>query len=53
MTASIAGGVATGEPFNCPAGTEDTITLLTNWTNTESGNPGTALYVYRLARADT
>jgi len=44
VTASIAGGVATGEPFNCPAGTEDTITLLTNWTNTESGNPGTALY---------
>ena len=44
VTASGAGGVATAPPFNCPEGTEDTITLLTNWTNTKSGNPGTALY---------
>lgn len=44
VTASGAGGVATAAPYNCPAGTEDTITLLTNWKNIKSGNPGTALY---------
>ncbi|SCZ87845.1 BZ3500_MvSof-1268-A1-R1_Chr2-3g05313 [Microbotryum saponariae] len=31
VTASGSGGVATSAPFNCVAGTEDTITLLVEW----------------------
>lgn len=44
LVASGATGVASGEPYNCPEGTEDTITLLTDWTNTQSKNTGTAVY---------
>jgi len=44
VVASGATGVASGEPFNCPKGTEDTITLMTEWENTVSQNKGTALY---------
>jgi D-galacturonate reductase len=35
-------GVATGEPYNCHAGTHDTITLMVQFQNT-SGNLGTAV----------
>lgn len=44
VTASASTGVAHAEPYNCPAGTEDTITLMTNWINKGSGNSGTAIY---------
>lgn len=44
VTASGATGVAHSDEFKCPKGTEDTITLLTEWENTASGNRGTALY---------
>lgn len=37
-------GVASAEPYGCPKGTEDTITLMTEWKNLESGNTGTAIY---------
>jgi D-galacturonate reductase len=37
-------GVANSEPFNCPANTEDTITIMTQWENLSSGNVGTAVY---------
>lgn len=43
VVASGATGIANAEPYNCPASTEDTITLLTDWVNT-GGNTGTALY---------
>ncbi|KAH6565772.1 hypothetical protein BASA50_003373 [Batrachochytrium salamandrivorans] len=44
VTASAAAGVATGAPYDCVAGTMDTITLLVTWENIASGNPGTAVY---------
>ena len=44
VTALGTTGVADAEPFNCPKGTEDTITLLTKWINKPSGNVGTAVY---------
>ncbi|OZJ05262.1 hypothetical protein BZG36_01942 [Bifiguratus adelaidae] len=46
VTASAATGVASSEPFNLVAGTEDTITLLTNWHSMKHGNThqGTAVY---------
>jgi D-galacturonate reductase len=44
LTASGATGVAHGDEFKCPKGTEDTITLVTDWENTDSGNMGTAIY---------
>eukprot|EP00040_Diaphanoeca_grandis_P011761 m.60304 g.60304 ORF g.60304 m.60304 type:complete len:432 (+) comp22825_c0_seq1:112-1407(+) len=44
VVASAATGVAHAEPYNCPKGTEDTITLVTDWKNETSGNTGTALY---------
>jgi D-galacturonate reductase len=46
VTASAASGVATSEPFNMVAGTEDTITLLVNWRSTDAKVPeeGTAVY---------
>ena len=44
VVASGSTGVASGEPYGCPAGTEDTITLVTDWLNLASGNKGTAVY---------
>lgn len=41
--ASAATGVATGKPYECAAGTEDTITLTVTWGN-NSGTIGTAVY---------
>jgi len=40
LTASGATGVADGDEFKCPKGTEDTITLVTDWENTGTGNIG-------------
>jgi len=37
-------GVATGEPFNLNINTEDTISLMVQWENLESGSLGTATY---------
>ncbi|TPX37816.1 hypothetical protein SeMB42_g06746 [Synchytrium endobioticum] len=44
VTASASTGVATSPPYECESGTEDTITLMVQWKNTESGNLGTAVY---------
>eukprot|EP01137_Pigoraptor_chileana_P023019 Opistho-2@88671 len=44
VVAMGANGVADGSEFNCPKGTEDTITLLVQWKNRASGNLGTAVY---------
>jgi D-galacturonate reductase len=44
VVASGATGIASSPMFGCPEGTEDTITLLTDWRNVESGNSGTAVY---------
>eukprot|EP00049_Salpingoeca_infusionum_P002839 m.60442 g.60442 ORF g.60442 m.60442 type:complete len:419 (-) comp11819_c0_seq2:2407-3663(-) len=43
VTAQGATGIAEKEPFNCPKGTEDTITLLVHWVNT-SGSTCVAVY---------
>jgi len=44
VTASGATGIASGEKYGCPEGTEDTITLMTDWVNDGTGNKGTAVY---------
>ena len=45
VVASAATGIATGEPFNCVANTEDTITLLVDWQSLQSpAHKGTAVY---------
>lgn len=44
VTASASTGVATAAPYNCPPGTEDSITLLTQWASTTSASTGTAVY---------
>jgi D-galacturonate reductase len=37
-------GVAIGSPFNLNVNTEDTISLMVQWENIESGSLGTATY---------
>eukprot|EP01135_Chromosphaera_perkinsii_P005397 Nk52_evm2s346 gene=Nk52_evmTU2s346 len=37
-------GIAHGSPFDCPQGTEDTISLMTHWQNISSGNMGVGVY---------
>lgn len=45
VVASAATGIATGEPYNCLPGTEDTITLLVDWQSiTSPKHKGTAVY---------
>ncbi|KJE93733.1 NAD binding Rossmann fold oxidoreductase [Capsaspora owczarzaki ATCC 30864] len=44
LIAMQSNGVAEGK-YNCPAGTEDTITLITHWQNIASGTMGVATYV--------
>jgi D-galacturonate reductase len=45
VVASAASGIATGEPYNCIPGTEDTITLLVDWQSLKSlKHKGTAVY---------
>jgi len=45
VVASAASGIATGEPYNCVPGTEDTITLLVDWQSaTSDHHKGTAVY---------
>lgn len=44
ITASAATGIAESEPYSCPAGSEDTITLLVTWENNASRTKGTAVY---------
>ncbi|KAF4692714.1 hypothetical protein FOZ60_012827 [Perkinsus olseni] len=38
-------GVASSEEFGCPKGTEDTITIITEWKNRADGSIGTAVYM--------
>ncbi|KAM0753294.1 NAD(P)-binding protein [Meredithblackwellia eburnea MCA 4105] len=45
VTASGSTGIATSAPFNCVAGTEDTITLLVDWESADDATKrGTAVY---------
>ena len=45
VVASAAAGIATAEPYNCVANTEDTITLLVDWESLASPtHRGTAVY---------
>jgi len=44
VVASGATGIASAEPYGCPFGTEDTITLMVQWRNLKTSNVGTALY---------
>jgi D-galacturonate reductase len=45
VTASGSTGTATSEPYNCVAGTEDTISLLVDWESSENPTKrGTAVY---------
>lgn len=45
VIASAATGIATGEPYSCVDGTEDTITLLVDWVSLNSDrHRGTAVY---------
>lgn len=44
LVAMQSNGVAV-DKYNCPAGTEDTITLVVHWKNEKSGNMGVATYV--------
>eukprot|EP00055_Hartaetosiga_balthica_P006179 m.19062 g.19062 ORF g.19062 m.19062 type:complete len:440 (-) comp5062_c0_seq1:73-1392(-) len=44
VVASASTGVAESEPFNCPKGTEDSITLMTTWKMLDTGTTGTAVY---------
>ncbi|KAJ3106813.1 hypothetical protein HDU97_005520 [Phlyctochytrium planicorne] len=44
VVASAATGVATGKPYECVKGTEDTITLLVTFENINTKNKGTAVF---------
>ncbi|EDQ88734.1 uncharacterized protein MONBRDRAFT_32677 [Monosiga brevicollis MX1] len=44
VVASAATGIASSEPFNCPEGAEDTISIMATWKNEPTGNLGTAIY---------
>lgn len=45
VTASGSTGIATAAPYNCIAGTEDTISLLVDWaSSTDPSDRGTAVY---------
>eukprot|EP00056_Hartaetosiga_gracilis_P022516 m.31195 g.31195 ORF g.31195 m.31195 type:complete len:441 (-) comp9686_c0_seq3:52-1374(-) len=44
VVASASTGVAESEPYNCPKGTEDSITLMTTWRMLDADTTGTAVY---------
>lgn len=45
VTASGSGGIATSPPYNCVAGTEDSISLLVDWESADdAAQRGTAVY---------
>eukprot|EP00050_Salpingoeca_kvevrii_P016315 m.54349 g.54349 ORF g.54349 m.54349 type:complete len:422 (+) comp6839_c0_seq1:52-1317(+) len=53
VTALKSTGIADSDPYNCPKGTEDTITLAVQWENS-SGSAGHAMYTssWAVPRAD-